>query len=355
MMANDGKRAVRRAFICSGGGLRGCFQVGAIDYLVNTAGIVPDLACGISTGSLQALGLTVGSREHRTDRLLEIWNGLKKKRDVYSTPKMDLLWIVPAVLADAIHSCATHSELNGNWRSALHELTGLKRKIQDTYDPAVIAASDIRLIVGAVDMKSSRLSYFDSRYAGPGVASNPDYDLRPLDSAELILASCSIPAFFPPVDYMGQQLVDGGVRDIAPLSVAIHTLTAMAEKARDPDPRFELYVLLCDPLGARPTGERRNILSILLRTIDVMCSEILLDDIKTALGINTLLEDHPGLADRYRRFEVYLIHPTREIIDVLEVDPEKIRAGMEHGKERAQAALSGPARLDENRRIMAST
>ncbi len=347
-MADDGKSAVRRAFICSGGGLRGCFQVGAIDYLVNTAGIVPDLACGISTGSLQALGLTVGSREHRTDRLLDVWNGLKRESDVYSTPFIDLLWTIPAFLADALHSLITHSEMNGRWRTSLHRLSGLEKKIRANYDPAVIAGSDIRLIVGAVDLESSRLSYFDSRHRGQGAGNDPDYDLRPLDSADLILASCSIPAFFPPVPFGGQQLVDGGVRDIAPLSVAIHTLAAMAEEARDPDPRFELYVLLCYPLGARPSTERRNLLSILLRTIDVMCSEILRDDVETALGINSLLEVHPELSGRYSRFDVYLIEPTRDFIDVLEVDPVKIRAGMEHGRERARIALRAPARLDEH-------
>lgn len=340
MAARKGKK-VWRAFICSGGGLRGCFQVGAIDYLVGTAGILPDLVCGISTGSLQALGLVAGSREHRTDLLLRVWNGLSKNSDVYTTPRLELLRTIPAVIQDILHAAATHSELNGRWRQGIHELSGLRRIIANAFDRDVIRTSDIRLMVGAVDLKSSRLTYFDSRLAAGQGVKGSDYDLAPLDSPDLVLASCSIPAFFPPVPYKGRELVDGGVRDIAPLAAAIRTLRAMARKARDRNPAFELYVLLCDPQGAPRVSERCNLLSILLRTIDVMCSEILRGDIERARRKNEMLARHPALADRYRHLSLRIIEPNRPFIDVLEVDPVKIQDGMAHGRERARAALAG--------------
>jgi hypothetical protein len=74
-----------------------------------------------------------------------------------------------------------------------------------------------------------------------------------------------------------------------------------------------------------------------------MCNEIMNDDIKTAAKINAQLRAHGGLAATYRHFDLYRIEPLHELIDVLEVDPVKIRAGMRQGRERAERALAnGP-------------
>jgi predicted acylesterase/phospholipase RssA len=339
-MGGSGNR-VRRAFICSGGGLRGCFQVGAIDYLVSTAGIVPDLVCGISTGSLQALGLTVGDSGHRTGRLLEVWNGLKESSDVYTTPRVRLFREIPAILADLRHARATHGELNGSWRQGWHELSGLSTKIEETFDTMRIRGSDIRLMVGAVDLLTGGLIYFDSRTAHTTKPRGAAYELRPLDHWRLVLASCSIPVFFPPVEHDGCQLVDGGVRDIAPLRVAIDTLVGMAEQAGDVDPRFELYILLCTPRGAPLVTRRGNIASIALRTMDLMCDEILRNDVEVAQTRNDLLARHPGLSERYRHLDMIIVEPDHPVIDVLEVDPAKIKAGIEQGRKLARAAATG--------------
>ena len=51
--------AKKIAFVLSGGGMRGCFQVGALQYLMKVKNIIPDIVCGISTGSLQALGVAL--------------------------------------------------------------------------------------------------------------------------------------------------------------------------------------------------------------------------------------------------------------------------------------------------------
>jgi predicted acylesterase/phospholipase RssA len=330
---------VRRAFICSGGGLRGCFQVGAIDYLVTTAGIVPDLVCGISTGSLQALGLTVGDKEQRTARLLQVWNGLSEPSDVYTTPRLRLFKEIPAILADIRQAKATHGELNGSWRQGWHELSGLAGKIEQTFDRERIQGSDIRLMVGAVDLLGGGLIYFDSRTTEKTKRKDAEYELRPLDHWKLVLASCSIPVFFPPVEHDGCELVDGGVRDIAPLGVAIDTLIEMAERAGDVDPQLELYIMLCTPRGAPPVSRRGNIASIALRTMDLMCDEILRNDIDVAETKNDLLDRHPDLTDRYRHLDMIIIEPDHPLIDVLEVDPGKIQAGIAQGRERAREVL----------------
>jgi predicted acylesterase/phospholipase RssA len=231
--------------------------------------------------------------------------------------------------------------MNGNWVRGIHQLTGLRRVVYKTFDAQAISTSDIRLIVGAVDLLTSKLIYFDSRYK-PGGKQDPDYERRALDSADRVIASCSIPAFFPPVRIGGEELVDGGVRDIAPLSVAIHTLKDMAKDDNDEHPLFELYVMLCDPLGAPRVDERRNLLSVLLRTIDVMCNEIMRDDLETVKKINADLRMPGGSPSRFRHVEAYLIYPDHEVIGVLEVDHDKIEAGIAHGRARAELAMQTP-------------
>jgi predicted acylesterase/phospholipase RssA len=333
------RNGIRRAFICSGGGLRGCFQVGAIDYLVTTAGIVPDLVCGISTGSLQALGLTVGDSANRASTLLEMWNALKEPADVYTTPRLRPLGEACAILADIRHVKAAHGELNGSWRKGWHELSGLSPKIERIFNLDRIRRSDIRLMVGAVDLLSGVLIYFDSRTEARAKPKGAEYELRPLDHWKQVLGSCSIPVFFPPVEHGGVQLVDGGVRDIAPLGVAIDTLKTTAESESDSDPRLELYIMLCTPRGAPSVSRRGNIASIALRTMDLMCDEILRNDVEAAQTKNDLLAANPGLAVRYKHVRLVILEPDHPVIDVLEVDQAKIQEGIAQGREAARTAL----------------
>ena len=346
---------VMSAFICSGGGLRGCFQVGAIDYLVNTKKILPDLVCGISTGSLQALGLARGSGKDRVGLLLDTWSDLKKKKDVYFTPLRKFILEFPYILWDAVRSACAKSEINGNWFRGLHEFGGLKQFVNDEFESKPPTEEGIRLIAGAVDLKTGWLTYFDSHFEtyfrkSSSVAKwlkEKQLRMGRLDCPKQIIASCSIPGFFPPVDIGAGQFVDGGARDIVPMKVAIHALKQMAEGKGVPDAELKLYLLLCDPLDLKKRKKSRNLLSVIYRTLDIVCNEIFLNDIESALKKNALVGKRSPFARSYSKVTVYAVKPRRPFIDVLEVDQKKIQDGMAHGRECAELGSTKPVKLDK--------
>ena len=91
------------------------------------------------------------------------------------------------------------------WIKSIYKFSGLKKILKKYFDKQALNKSKIDLYVGTVDLKSSVLTY----HAKDEITTKE------------ILASCTIPAFFPPVTKGNMQYVDGGVRDIAPMRPAI--------------------------------------------------------------------------------------------------------------------------------------
>ena len=61
-----------RALVLSGGGAKGCFEAGALQYLWNERGYRPDIICGVSVGAINAVKLGEG-RARAADELVELW------------------------------------------------------------------------------------------------------------------------------------------------------------------------------------------------------------------------------------------------------------------------------------------
>lgn len=100
------RSANKKALILSGGGAKGCFEVGAVKHLWET-GWRPDIICGVSVGALNAAKLAERKDSSATE-LEEIWRELRPEkqggRAVYSKDYfVNLLskWI-PNMLVDGI-------------------------------------------------------------------------------------------------------------------------------------------------------------------------------------------------------------------------------------------------------------
>lgn len=72
---------MRVAFVVSGGGAQGDFEVGALRYLTNQ-GIRPQIVCGTSVGSINGAAMAMG--DGGLDLLEQIWLGLVKNSDMYA-------------------------------------------------------------------------------------------------------------------------------------------------------------------------------------------------------------------------------------------------------------------------------
>lgn len=69
----------KRGLVLSGGGAKGAFQVGVLEYLHEKGKLDFDIVCGVSVGALNATMVAQGE----FDRLKELWEGIKESPDIY--------------------------------------------------------------------------------------------------------------------------------------------------------------------------------------------------------------------------------------------------------------------------------
>ena len=161
-----------------------------------------------------------------------------------------------------------------------------------------------------------------------------------------------------PIREGGNQHVDGGVREIAPLKVAID------QGATD------IYAILLSPADHQPKPDKYVFLvKTLLRSIDIFTQEILANDVATALLYNQAIRhrttlrakaeklltkkqvktlfDDPDNPDPFagkRLLNLHVIRPAEELpIDSLQFSPVAMSQIMAMGGEAARRALdAGP-------------
>ena len=178
------KQATATAFVLSGGGSLGALQVGMLQALL-TAGVQPDLVVGTSVGSINGAWIAVEPDRTRAEQLADMWR---------RTTRDDVFHFSPL---DAIRGLAG---------KANHLLSNERlRRLLDMHWPAArLEEAKVPLYVVATDLSTGREVVLSK---GPVV--------------DALLASSAIPGVFPPVTIQGRQLVDGGVANHTPLSVAV--------------------------------------------------------------------------------------------------------------------------------------
>lgn len=180
MRAHNGKKT---AFVLAGGGSFGAVQVGMLRELVKD-GIVPDLVVGSSVGAINGAYFAGAPTPEGVAQLEAIWCGLRR-RDVFP-----FTW-------SSVIGLFTRRDylLNSHGLRALIEQRLPYRNLEDAVISVHVVATDV------LDGGTVKLS------TGP--------------AADAVLASCSIPAAFPPVRIGERQLMDGGVASNTPISVAV--------------------------------------------------------------------------------------------------------------------------------------
>src|SRR5205823_1141689 len=214
-----------RAVVMSGGGAKGAFQVGALDYLIQDQGLDFQVIAGVSTGSLNAVILSQASSHEELKRyhqeLKNLWLGIQSDGDIYSKRFLGkvLLFLTKNSMFDpkpVLEMLRTHAS------------------------PDRIARSRRQLRVAAVSLESGDFVEIDQ--------SEPNL-------LDWTLASSSMPLFFPPVPIGGEHFVDGGVRSLTPLQGAFAALKQLSPSANSELPD-EVYVILASPLEAKRADKK---------------------------------------------------------------------------------------------------
>jgi NTE family protein len=169
-----------------------------------------------------------------------------------------------------------------------------------------------------------------------------------------VLASGTMPYYFPPVQIRKEYLVDGGIRDITPLGQAFQ---AGAEA---------IYVIYASPFQVERqefveswTGMKINAFTFLGRAVELMVNEIYRTDVEGAKRLNTLKENwekvknllpqHPSrkkiekVLKKVRFAPIVEIKPEKYVIrDALDFSPKNLMENYEYGK---NVAVSLPRSL----------
>jgi len=217
-----------RGLVLSGGGARGAYEAGVIDYMFSElphellAKSRIHIYCGTSVGAIHAcyLAATAHLPRHEVSRLLDMWRNLRVEQMLRLNLK-DLLRLPgdvralfsqartpPGVIVNARH--LREVVMNDMPWDCIHQ--NLEQGLFDA------------LTVTATHIASGKTINFVERFDG-GV---PPWtrDKRVMAQAVRIgpqhaLASAAIPFLFPAVQVDGYYLCDGGLRQNTPLSPAL--------------------------------------------------------------------------------------------------------------------------------------
>jgi NTE family protein len=175
----------RTAFVLSGGASLGAIQAGMLRALYER-GVAPDMVLGASVGALN--GAFIASRPATVEtakELADVWRGIGRGQIFPLNPLSGFLGFFRA-------------------RDHLISQHGLRRVIESEIEFEALEEAPTPLHVIATDLLSGRELRISSG-----------------DAIEAVLASAAIPGVFPPVEWEGRTLIDGGVSNNTPIADAI--------------------------------------------------------------------------------------------------------------------------------------
>jgi NTE family protein len=226
--------------VLQGGGALGAYQAGVYQAL-HEAGVEPDWVIGISIGAINASLIAGNAPGERLERLREFWTRIAQE------PHLDFMSGLPWI-----------GRMLPNWNTIANGVTGffkpnplaflglharlapdavgyystrpLEATLTELVDFEHIAEHGVRLTVGAANVGTSQMRYFDSRDEKIGVRH--------------VMASGALPPAFPAVRIDGELYWDGGILSNTPV-----------EAVFDDNPRRSSLIFavhVWNPQGAEP-------------------------------------------------------------------------------------------------------
>ncbi|MEJ0026048.1 MAG: patatin-like phospholipase family protein [Rhizomicrobium sp.] len=213
----------RRVLVLQGGGALGSYQAGVYEGLAE-ADFRPEWIAGISIGAINAALIAGNKREDRLPRLRAFWEtssvGVPFAADVSNATARSFLneaaaaWTAAAGVAGFFRPRMPPAMFYppGAPEALSYYDTGpLRETLSRLVDFDRINAKEMRLSLGAVNVRTGQLVYFDNteRKIGP----------------EHVMASGALPPGFPPIEIDGEHYWDGGVVSNTPLQYVMQTVT----------------------------------------------------------------------------------------------------------------------------------
>ena len=312
----------RIALILTGGGARAAYQVGVLkaiaEFVPRRARSPFQVICGTSAGALNAVTLAVNARQFRkgVKYLLGIWMH-SQVSDIYRSDVLGVLrnsgrWLAGMLLSVlGINRMNRISLLDNSPLATFLEETLPCDKIQDSID------------AGALHALSITASGYGSGHSVTFYQGVPELQpwkrtrrlgMEAKIGIQHLLASAAIPFIFPAVHINREYFGDGSVRQIAPISSALHL---GAEKVlvmgawHDDDEDGRRHRMESYPTLAQIAGHALD--SIFLDSLEVD-----LEQLRRMNEIVGLIPEALRSATDIRYIEVLVITPSQPLENIAE-------------------------------------
>jgi NTE family protein len=252
------------ALLLQGGGALGSYQAGVYEALAE-ANLHPDWVAGISIGAINSAIIAGNSPGERVSKLRSFWE------EITANPLLD--WA--GVLRDCLSGDFTRrlfNQISANWAmlagatgffaqrqppawlqpegaieaTSFYDTKWLRNTLERFVDFERINSGEMRLSVGAVNVRSGNFVYFDTT----------THAIAP----EHVMASGSLPPGFPAVEIEGEYYWDGGLISNTPLQWVV-----------DSEPRRDTLAFQVDLWSARGDFPR-NIFDVITREKEIRYS-----------------------------------------------------------------------------------
>lgn len=296
---------MKRGLVLSGGSIKGAFQAGAVSQLLASNRFIPDIVTGTSVGSLNGMFLAERSGRYRQQNQPVDWptigNDLKK------------FWIDNITSFDAvgkkIGTIKLVWQIIRNQFNGFVDMTPLYKLLDREFDMDVLTAGPIEYYSCSVNLYSSEL-----------ILAHPKTHKPFMDH---LIASTAIPLQMPFRNINKQPHVDGGLRDVAPLT---HAIDKGAE---------QIVCICCHPETMQDADlEWGNILKYIDRNMAIMTNETVNTDIRECRHVNELLKEfgNTGSLRDKRPIKLTVIRPQTSLpIHLDDFDRDDIKACFDRG------------------------
>lgn len=269
------------ALVLQGGGALGAYQCGVYEAL-HAAGIQPTWFSGISIGAINAAILAGNAPGQRVERLREFWETICTPAGSCTWPAVAALeawaaWLPPSeTLSSGLAALGALGALAHGQRgfftprplsplaypdgsseaTSFYDIAPLRSTLERLVDFDRINSGEVRLSVGAVNVRTGNVRHFDSAIERI--------------TAEHVMASGALPPAFPAIVIDGESYWDGGTVSNTPLDYVLG-----AQPRRD---SLVLQVDLWNARGALP----KTLMEVFERQKDIQYSS------RTRFGTDTV-------------------------------------------------------------------
>ena len=221
-----GRAKARAGLVLTGGGARAAYQVGVVkavrDLLGSPAKNPFPIVCGTSAGAINAATLAIYADDFNraVGNLLEVWEHMRcehiYRTDAWSIMKSGARWLSSMMLISR-HNPVSLLD-NGPLRQMLERNLDFQR-IQNNIDSGALYAA---CVTASGYTSGQSVSFFQGGSGLEGWERNQRIGAAVPLRLELLLASSALPFIFPAVKFNREYFGDGSMRQIAPVSPALH-------------------------------------------------------------------------------------------------------------------------------------